>query len=160
MSARKFASLTARLLVRRGQARPSTILRFPTPRPPALRSAPIERVAPPADVSARIPQPGARPERGPQPEPAARPEPEPKRGPVKQAACGDPPPPAAGEKPRRLMVSLTQSEYETLGLIGVKKAVTRHQLLRDAVDEYLALLVEEYAGDCACIHSSCTCRDC
>jgi hypothetical protein len=78
---------------------------------------------------------------------------------VKVAASGDPPPPA-GEKTRRLMVSLTPSEYETLGIIGVKKALSRHQLLRGAVDEYLALLVEEYSGDCACIHSSCTCRDC
>ena len=48
------------------------------------------------------------------------------------------------DKPRRLMVSLSSNEHETLGLIAVKKGVTRHQLLRNALDEYLALLVEEY----------------
>ena len=48
------------------------------------------------------------------------------------------------DKPRRLMVTLTPEEYEMLGIIGVKKDVTRHQLLRIAFDEYLVQLVEEF----------------
>ncbi|HXJ00050.1 MAG TPA: hypothetical protein VNH44_02430, partial [Micropepsaceae bacterium] len=75
------------------------------------------------------------------------------------APPGDPPPPAPSDKPRRLMVSLTPGEYETLGIIGVKKNTTRHQLLRNALDEYLALLVEEFSGDCQCIYSGGSCSN-
>lgn len=69
---------------------------------------------------------------------------------------GDPPP-TVTVKPRRLMVTLSPGEYETLGLIGVKKSATRHQLCRNALDEYLALLVEEYGGDCECIYAGSSC---
>jgi hypothetical protein len=67
----------------------------------------------------------------------------------------DPPPPT--DKGRRLTVTVTPSEYETLGIIGVKKDVSRHQLLRNALDEYLALLVEEYSEACQCIYTGCSC---
>jgi hypothetical protein len=55
------------------------------------------------------------------------------------------------------MVTVTAGEFETLGLIGVKKNVSRHQLLRNALDEYLALLVDEYSQACQCIYSGCSC---
>ena len=69
-----------------------------------------------------------------------------------------PPPPQEPEKPRRLVVTLTAAEYETLGHMAVKKGSTRHQLLRDALDEYMALLGEEFGGDCNCIYTGCSCE--
>ena len=61
------------------------------------------------------------------------------------------------DKPRRLMVSLSTEEYEMLGLIGVKKNATRHQLLRIAFDEYLLQLVEEFGEECQCIANGGSC---
>jgi hypothetical protein len=55
------------------------------------------------------------------------------------------------------MVALSPTEFETLGHMSVKKGTTRHQLLRDALDEYMALLGEEYGEDCQCIYTGCTC---
>jgi len=149
MSAAKFASLTASLLARKGEARPSEILpslSYPPPWPEKANRPPV-LVVPAREVS----RPAAEAY-------ADTPEPERKERASAKAPTGKPPPPAPGPKPHRLMVKLTPSEFETLGLIGVKKGVTRHQLVRSAVDEYLALLVEEYAGDCECIHSACGCR--
>ena len=61
------------------------------------------------------------------------------------------------DKPRRLMVSLSAEEYQMLGLIGVKKNATRHQLLRIAFDEYLLQLVEEFGEGCHCIANGGSC---
>jgi hypothetical protein len=38
------------------------------------------------------------------------------------------------------MVQLSPLEFETLGHMSVKKGTSRHQLLRNALDEYMALL--------------------
>jgi hypothetical protein len=73
------------------------------------------------------------------------------------ASGGGQPPTGTSDKGRRLMVTVTPGEYETLGLIGVKKNVSRHQLLRNALDEYLALLVDEYSEACQCIYTGCSC---
>jgi hypothetical protein len=55
------------------------------------------------------------------------------------------------------MVQLSPLEFETLGHMSVKKGTSRHQLLRNALDEYMALLGEEYGDDCQCIYTGCTC---
>ena len=133
MNGGKFASLTAGLLVRKGEARPSL---FPAasvvnlPRPHAAAPA---RQSPPSET----------------PPPARR-----------GSGPGNPPPPSAPDgsaKPRRLMVALSAIEFETLGHMSVKKGLTRHQLLRNALDEYMALLGEEYGEDCHCIYTGCSC---
>lgn len=139
MSSGRFASLTAGLLGRNGEARNSASTaqvvfalsrsqeRFGTP-PRAERSSPPparEKMTPPRLRNAAPPR--------------------------------DPPPPTQSDKARRLMVTVTPGEFETLGLIGVKKNVSRHQLLRNALDEYLALLVEEYSQACQCIYTGCSC---
>jgi hypothetical protein len=80
--------------------------------------------------------------------------PSPKR--PEAAPAGDPALLQTG-KPRQLSVSVTPGEYETLGLIAVKKSVTRHQLVRNALDEYLALLVDEFGEGCQCIYTGCSC---
>ena len=153
MNGGKFASLTAELLVRRGGARPSpgataSIINLPLPH--ALKPRP-ERPEP-ADVLT------AAREKEPREQGAAAEETTPSRT-GREASCGKPPPspPRPPTKPRRLMVTLTGEEFETLGHMSVKKGATRHQLLRNAVDEYMALLGEEYGGDCQCIYTGCSC---
>jgi hypothetical protein len=161
MSGGKFASLTANLLVRKGDARPSTILplaaypRFVHREPDETRHEPDDADAPLAVVLTM----NSAPDDVSVPEEASTPESRPRRG----RSVSPPPPPGPpgepGDKPRRLVVILTPMEHETLGLVAVKKSLTRHQLLRNAVDEYLALLVEEFDGDCRCIQTGCACDD-
>lgn len=129
MNGGKFASLTAGLLVRKGEARPSlmagaSVVTLTLPNHPRANVAPL-----PIQTGRR-------------------------------AGSGNPPPPPPPDdpiKPRRLMVALSPMEFETLGYMSVKKGTTRHQLLRNALDEYMALLGEEYGEDCQCIYTGCTC---
>jgi hypothetical protein len=156
MSGGKFASLTANLLVRKGAARPSTILPFGAnlgflhraPEEPSAEAG--DALASRAVVVAMMPP---HLEQG-----AAQDAPVPSAHPRRPRSASSPPR-SPGGKSRRLMVALTPMEHETLGLVAVKKSVTRHQLLRNAVDEYLALLVEEYDGDCRCIQTGVACDD-
>jgi hypothetical protein len=60
-----------------------------------------------------------------------------------------PSPPQAG-KPHRMMVMLTPAEFEKLGIAAVKKGVTRHQIVRSALDAHLDRLKREYGG-CGCM---------
>src|SRR5258706_1075197 len=156
MSGGKFASLTSGLLVRKGEAAQSAISAGP------LVSGPIgngtarpfihasERVEVPAHL--RMAAHASAPEwHDPPPRMDA-----PERVFAQQAReialHSDHP-----DKPRRLMVSLTREEYEMLGIIGVKKNVTRHQLLRIAFDEYLLQLVEEFGERCVCVANGGSC---
>ena len=66
---------------------------------------------------------------------------------------------AESKKQRRLMIVLSEEEYETLGILAVKKGFSRHQVLRKALDGYLEWLVDEYGAKCRCISSSCS-ADC
>jgi len=52
---------------------------------------------------------------------------------------------------KRLTLRLTPSEYERLGIIGVKRDMTRQQLLRHAIDCYLAQAKAEYQSACGCL---------
>lgn len=86
--------------------------------------------------------------------------------PTAQSAASDtsqaalPPEPPLQAKPHRMSVLLTASEYEKLGIAAVKKGVTRHQLVRTALDLHLARLQQEYAG-CACMATGAACNgDC
>lgn len=71
-----------------------------------------------------------------------------------------PPPPAplmrradppAPDALKRCTVRLTQADYERLGLMAVKKSVTRQQLLQAALAEGMAGLARGFSRDCACI---------
>ena len=157
MSGGKFASLTSGLLVRKGEARPSEAMPphafsfaagFAPKQTPERHSArPLEEVPPPAVVSGAHGLERPRMDQVCETLEPVTPAPD-------EAAAK---PCESTLKPRRLMVSLSSSEHETLGLIAVKKGVTRHRLLRNALDEYLALLVDEYGDACACINSGCAC---
>jgi hypothetical protein len=144
MSGGKFASLTAGLLVRKGEAAPSLV----APGPARASGRAAEGVEASAAVHSREPAP----EWQELPPHVAAPE-RVFAQPVREIALHSDHP----DKPRRLMVSLSAEEYEMLGLIGVKKNATRHQLLRIAFDEYLLQLVEEFGEGCHCIANGGSC---
>ena len=56
---------------------------------------------------------------------------------------------------KRCTVRLTQDDYERLGLMAVKKDVTRQQLLQGALAEVMAGMAREFAQGCACIGAGC-----
>jgi hypothetical protein len=58
---------------------------------------------------------------------------------------------SGGEKRHRMSLGLTQEEHERLGIVAVKKGLTRHQLMRDALDHYFGKLASDYKAECACI---------
>ena len=150
----KFASLTAGLLVRKGEAVPSSVVASQaTSVPRTVHRAPaIERIS----------------DRGETPTPRSAPTFDKTRmvtvSPTEMTSEPDEVPMARFasqfDKTRRLMVTLTHSEYQILGLIAVKKGTTRQHLSRLAFEEYLALLVEEYGESCACIDSRQQCNRC
>ena len=128
MSGGNFASLTAGLLVRKGEAKPSPIMPAET-FPFAQRVAPIPAQAP-------IPA-GPAPQSGPRQLPAPSP-------------MADAP-----AIPRRMFVQLSAKEFETLGLVAVKKGTTPQHLLRKALYQLFADFVEQCNGSCQCIQSGC-----
>jgi hypothetical protein len=153
MSGAKFASLTSGLLVRKGEAAPSSIAAGPIASGSARSFVHAsERVEAPVSIQGHSPGWREAPQRAPAPDRHAPPPTihAPERvfaRPAREIALHSDHP----DKPRRLMVALTPEEYEMLGIIGVKKDVTRHQLLRIAFDEYLSQVVEEYGERCLCI---------
>jgi hypothetical protein len=56
-----------------------------------------------------------------------------------------------GEKRHRMSLGLTQEEHERLGIVAVKRGLTRHQLMREALDYYFDKLASDYKAECACI---------
>jgi hypothetical protein len=73
-------------------------------------------------------------------------------------------PPAAGghahrgpadETPRRCTIRLTHAEYERLGIVAVKREITRQQALRQAVERYLATAKRQYRAHCTCLGGTC-----
>ncbi len=58
---------------------------------------------------------------------------------------------SGGEKRHRMSLAMTQEEHERLGIVAVKKGLTRHQLMRDALDHYFEKLASDYKAECACI---------
>lgn len=75
------------------------------------------------------------------------------------------PPPhvaAVQDGAKRCTLRLSPCEYERLGIIAVKRDVTRQQILREAVETYLAAAERDYGRGCMClsagpgIHRDCT----
>jgi hypothetical protein len=112
MSSAKFASITAGLLARNGEARPW---------------GQAEPVAAPLSW----------------------------HGNIRAAMSTAPPPPPAGD--RSCSVRMSAHDYERLGILAVKANVTRQQLLKDALNQFLGSKARDYA--CACLgacNSSCS----
>jgi hypothetical protein len=79
---------------------------------------------------------------------------------VEHRTAATPPMPPDGGKPHKMMVTLTAVEFERLGIAAVKKNVTRHQIVRDALDLHMDKLKREYGG-CGCMATGGSCsRDC
>src|SRR3954466_4125406 len=105
MSSGKFASITAGLLARKGEARPW----------PALT-----------------------PEEAPAPAPLA----------WRPAPAAPPPPPSEG-KDKSCALRMSVHDYERLGILAIKEGVTRQQLLKQALADFLAARAAQYG--CACL---------
>jgi hypothetical protein len=60
-------------------------------------------------------------------------------------------------KRHAISLSVTDGEFEKLGLVAVKKRMNRQQLLRLAVDHYLRELDQEYRSECRCISADACC---
>lgn len=128
MSGGNFASLTAGLLVRKGEAKPSPMITSETfPFAQRVARAPVD-----------TPMAG---------EPTSQNE---RRELLGAAAAADLP-----ALPRRMVLQLSAKEYETLGLVAVKKGTTPQHLLRKALHQLVAEYVEQCNGSCQCIRSGC-----
>ena len=102
MSGGKFASITAGLLARKGEAQPWPALTAEEPPPLAWRPA-----------------------------------------------LAAPPPPPTEAKDKSCALRMTQHDYERLGILAVKSGVTRQQLLKQALADFLAARAAQYG--CACL---------
>lgn len=75
-----------------------------------------------------------------------------------------PPPPAAEathtEKPHRVMIALSNDEFEKLGIAAVKKNTTRHLIARQAIDLYFEQLNREFREECRCMATAAKCGGC
>ncbi len=65
-----------------------------------------------------------------------------------RAAIAAPPPPPP-DKDRSCAVRMSAHDYERLGILAVKSGVTRQQLLKDALAQFLAGKAQDYR--CACL---------
>jgi hypothetical protein len=79
----------------------------------------------------------------------------------------DVPPPAAAEhhpEPethhKKLFVSLSHAEHERLAIAAVKTGLTRHQLIRDALDLYFEQLSRDLGEECRCVAGTTCLRIC
>jgi hypothetical protein len=106
----KFASITAGLLARKGEARPWSY---------ESENPPMPEKAPPL---------------------VWRPEP------VPQLSSIPPPPPG---KDRSCSVRMSAQDFERLGILAVKRGVTRQRLMKDALAQLLASQAKIFA--CACM---------
>jgi hypothetical protein len=66
----------------------------------------------------------------------------------------EPPHQDMAEKPRRVMVSITQEELERLNIAAIKKGTSRHDIVRGALNDYFRKLSAEMPHPCACIERS------
>src|SRR5436190_7646472 len=65
---------------------------------------------------------------------------------VPDLATPPPPPPPAKEK--SCSVRMSAHDFERLGILSIKTGITRQQLLKDAVSEFLASRADDYGCYC------------
>lgn len=121
MSHARFAPITASLLARKGGAMPSSMM------PPALQ--------PPFMPAAVAPAP--RPV-------AQQPQPE-----IEQDHDGHLP--HDPSRPKKLFIAMSHREHERLAIAAVKTGLSRHQLVRDALENYFEQLSRDMREGCACM---------
>jgi len=64
------------------------------------------------------------------------------------------------DHPHRCTIRLSRAEYERLGIIAVKRDMTRQQALRQAVDRYLDAAKRQYSARCRCLGDQASATDC
>ncbi|MDE2073079.1 MAG: hypothetical protein KGJ81_06535 [Alphaproteobacteria bacterium] len=78
-----------------------------------------------------------------------------------QPAAPEPPPfpkTEQSDRLRRIVVSITQDELEKLGIAAIKKGISRHDIVRGALEEYFRKLAAELPQPCACMDGgACRC---
>jgi hypothetical protein len=114
MSSARFASITAGLLARKGEAQPWSATGLTGENVLTEEKIPLAWRSPPLAV-----------------------------------ASPPPPPPA---KDRSCAVRMSAHDYERLGILAVKSGVSRQQLLKDALAQFLAGKAKDYG--CACLDNS------
>lgn len=177
MSTPHFAPITSNLLARKGDAAPSAIAGRPTmfwrrePEQSTIQPFVSESLPRVAALSNAEPEPASDtprpfvvtplPETPPRPL-VAKPESAPRRvvtAPAPEVAAAAALPATDG-KLHKIMVALTPVEFEKLGIAAVKKGVTRHHIVRTALDMHLDRLKREYGG-CGCMANGGQClNDC
>jgi hypothetical protein len=128
MSNARFAPITSALLARKGQAAPSQLF----PPPPDSYWRPLMQLnghgaAPPASAHEELMNE------------------EPEGVPVTVSAKL-----MHDDRPHKVRVSLSNAEFERFGLAAVKRGIARHQLLREAINDYVDRLMRDYEN-CGCI---------
>ncbi|HWF65510.1 MAG TPA: hypothetical protein VN685_12925 [Rhizomicrobium sp.] len=63
--------------------------------------------------------------------------------------------PQTGDGMRRVTLRLSHADYERLGLIAAKRDITRQRLLHQMLHDFLAGAAHEYGAQCGCIGGSC-----
>jgi hypothetical protein len=59
-----------------------------------------------------------------------------------------PPPPPTGAKEKSCMLRMSAHDFERLGILAIKTGSSRGQLLKDALSEFLANRADEYGCSC------------
>lgn len=59
--------------------------------------------------------------------------------------------PPTARQSHHVSLKLTQSEFEKLGIVAVKRGINKQRLLRLALDFYLEKLRKDYRSDCQCV---------
>jgi hypothetical protein len=136
MSEPRFAPITTALLARKGHALPSTVIPGQVPWEPEVRLNGEEN-----EPAFRLMSAG--------PEASSD-----SHDVVKTRAHRD------SQRPHKVRVSLSDAEFERFGLAAVKRGVTRHQVLRDALNNYVDRLMQEYGNSCACIGGAANANGC
>jgi len=130
-SSGKFASITAGLLARKGEARPwdaSTRADEDMPPPLAWRPAAAPQARPSAAAMDRASSPYSA---------------------ATRSAEAAPPPPPTEAKDRSCSLRMSAHDYERLGILAVKQGVNRQHLLKQALADFLAARAAQYG--CACL---------
>jgi hypothetical protein len=59
-----------------------------------------------------------------------------------------------------MVVTLSSRQHEVLGILAVKKNITRHQAARMALESYFERLADDFRGSCNCISDGSCCNGC
>ena len=63
-------------------------------------------------------------------------------------ASASPPPPPPPAKEKSCSIRMSSHDFERLGILSIKTGVSRHQLLKDALSEFLASRADDYGCYC------------